>query len=340
MTTIEKPSPWHRGEVEMQRSVGVETRMEEIGRRVIRDFLPDQHRTFFPQLPFLVVGAVDPAGAPWATILAGEPGFVSSPDIHTLSIKVARQTSDPADAGLEDGDPVGLLGVELHTRRRNRVNGTARRRPGGFDVTVGQSYGNCPQYIQLRDFALVGDPTAPYVGEIEVSTDLDADARALIRAADAFFVASYSDENGRQVDVSHRGGKPGFTRIGEDGVLTIPDFAGNMFFNTLGNIRLNGKAGLVFVDFSSGDLLQLTGAAEVVLDSPEIAAFQGAERLWRVRPIKIVRRLNVLPLRWAARADGASPRSLATGDWDAAAARLQAAARFKPRAAGPGHWRG
>lgn len=333
MTTTEKPSPWHRGEVEIQRSVGVEARMEDVGRRVIRDFLLDQHRAFFPQLPFLVVGSVDPAGAPWATIVAGQPGFISSPDIHTLAIKAVRQPSDPADAGLEDGDPVGLLGIELHTRRRNRMNGTVRRQAYGFDVTVGQSYGNCPQYIQLRDFAVVGDPTAPFAGQVETFADLDADARRVIGAADAFFVASYSDENGRQVDVSHRGGKPGFVRIGEDGVLTIPDFAGNLFFNTLGNIRLNGKAGLVFVDFATGDILQLTGEAEVVLDSPEIAAFQGAERLWRVRPTTIVRRRSVLPVRWADRANGASPNALITGDWDATAARLKAAelaGRWRP----------
>jgi ferredoxin-NADP reductase/predicted pyridoxine 5'-phosphate oxidase superfamily flavin-nucleotide-binding protein len=324
MTIIEKPSPWHRGEVEIQRSVGVDTRMDEIGRRVIRDFLLDQHREFFPQLPFLAVGSVDPAGAPWATIVAGQPGFISSPDIHTLAIQAARQPSDPADAGMEDGDPVGLLGIELHTRRRNRMNGTVRRTAGGFDVVVAQSYGNCPQYIQLRDFAVVADPATPYAGEVETFDALDADARRLIGAADAFFVASYSEESGRQVDVSHRGGKPGFVRIGEDGVLTIPDFAGNLFFNTLGNIRLNGKTGLVFVDFATGDLLQLTGAAEVVLHSPEIAAFQGAERLWRVRPTRIVRRRAALPVRWVDRAGGASPNALITGDWDETAARLKA----------------
>lgn len=325
MTTIEKPSPWHRGEIEMQRAVGVDAKMDGIGRRVIRDFLLDQHREFFPQLPFLVVGSVDLTGAPWATIVAGQPGFVSSPDIHTLAIQAVRQPGDPADAGMEDGDPVGLLGIELHTRRRNRMNGTVRRTAAGFDVVVGQSYGNCPQYIQLRDFAVVADPAAPYAGETETFDALDADARALIGAADAFFVASYSEENGRQVDVSHRGGKPGFVRIGADGVLTIPDFAGNLFFNTLGNIRLNGKAGLVFVDFATGDLLQLTGDAEVVLDSPEIAAFQGAERLWRVRPTRIVRRRAALPVRWVDRANGASPNALITGDWDETAARLKAA---------------
>ncbi|MDR5671235.1 pyridoxamine 5'-phosphate oxidase family protein, partial [Burkholderia cenocepacia] len=95
-------------------------------------------------------------------------------------------------------------------------------------------------------------------------------------------VASYvGDGAERQVDVSHRGGKAGFVRIGDDGVLTIPDFAGNLFFATLGNFRVNPRAGIVFADFETGDVLQMTGEAEVDLDSPEIAAFQGAERLWR-----------------------------------------------------------
>jgi predicted pyridoxine 5'-phosphate oxidase superfamily flavin-nucleotide-binding protein len=103
----------------------------------------------------------------------------------------------------------------------------------------------------------------------------------MIAVADTFFVASYTDDtvDGRQVDVSHRGGKAGFVRVGEDGVLTIPDFAGNLHFNTLGNFLLTPRAGLMFVDFATGDVLQLSGRAEVILESPEIAAFQGAERL-------------------------------------------------------------
>ena len=132
----------------------------------------------------------------------------------------------------------------------------------------------------------------------------------MIAAADAFFVATYADrEDRRQVDVSHRGGKAGFVRIAEDGTLTIPDFNGNLFFSTLGNILLNGKAGLVFIDYASGDMLQMTGDAEVILDSPEIAAFQGAERLWTFRPRRIVRRPGALALRWSFREDGWSPNS-------------------------------
>ncbi|MBB3964187.1 pyridoxamine 5'-phosphate oxidase family protein [Rhizobium metallidurans] len=324
----QKPSPWHDGEIALQERAGVAEHMKDLGARVVRDHLIDQHRQFYPQLPFIVLGSVDADGNPWATLRANYPGFLGSPDPSTLSVKLKREADDPADRGMEDGDPIGMLGIELQTRRRNRLNGNiARNAADRFDVGVVQSYGNCPQYIQLRDFGFSREPGLSSAVPPVVADALDARAMALIAKSDAFFVASYSEhgDGGRQVDVSHRGGKPGFVRIGEDGVLTIPDFAGNLFFNTLGNILLNGRAGLVFVDFDSGDLLQLSGNAEVILDSPEIAAFQGAERLWRFRPRRVVYRADALPLRWQSRADGQSPNALMTGDWEAAAGRIRAA---------------
>jgi uncharacterized protein len=325
---IVQASPWHEGELKIQRSAGVAERMDDIGKRFVRSFLLDQHREFYPLLPFIVVGAVDPQGDAWATLRAGRPGFASVPDAHNLSIDCGRDPADPADAGLDDGDAVGLLGIELHSRRRNRMNGKVKRSSErSFDVAVAQSYGNCPQYIQQREFAFTRDPARLSDRPVARGVELDEKTKAFIRGADTFFVASYVDLEGanRQVDVSHRGGKTGFVRIGDDGVLTIPDFAGNLFFNTLGNLSLNPKSGLTFVDFRTGDMLQLTGDGEVVLDSPEIAAFQGAERLWRFRPRAVVRREAALPLVWKFAEDGWSPNSLMTGSWDDAAKRIEAA---------------
>ncbi|WP_374306636.1 pyridoxamine 5'-phosphate oxidase family protein [Dongia sp.] len=321
-------SPWHEGEVALQRSAGVAERMADVGRRVIRDYMPDQHREFFGQLPFVVLGAVDTNGDVWATLRAGEQGFMQSPDSKHLDVRLARDPGDPAEAGLNDGDAIGLLGIELHTRRRNRMNGIVQRLDeGGFNIAVHQSYGNCPQYIQLRqfDFTRPADRFQP-VQTVQYLDSLNARAQAMIKNADTFFVASYVDlaDGGRQVDVSHRGGKPGFVHISEAGVLMVPDFAGNLFFNTLGNFSVNPRAGLVFVDFATGDLLQIAGVPEVVLDGPEIAAFQGAERFWRLAPTRIVYRPAALPLRWADDRQGASPNSLMTGDWTEMAARVKA----------------
>ncbi|MET0284867.1 MAG: pyridoxamine 5'-phosphate oxidase family protein [Polyangiales bacterium] len=325
--TGRKLAVWHAGEKAIQEKVGVAARMQELGKRIVRDFMPDQHREFYAQLPFLVAGSVDPQGDAWATLIEGEPGFVSSPHERALDIDTQPDASDPASAGMRTGDAIGLLGIELHTRRRNRANGTLRATEPVLQLALEQSFGNCPRYIQLRHFELVRDPREPYAGQVEVQTALDAEARATIQSADTFFVATYADREGqRQVDVSHRGGKPGFVRVSDDGTLTIPDFDGNLFFNTLGNILLNGKAGLVFVDFASGDLLQLSGDAEVSFDSPEIGAFQGAERLWHFRARRVVRRRDALALRGTTQDGGQSPNVLMTGDWKQAAERLRAAA--------------
>jgi hypothetical protein len=315
-------SPWHAGERQLQEHVGVAERMEAFGRKVIRREMPDQHRQFYQQLPFMLYGAVDAEGQPWASILEGPPGFAHSPEPSRLQFDRLPAADDPAQ--LQAGAAIGLLGIELHTRRRNRLNGrVGAMTAGGFEVSVDQSFGNCPQYIQLRQFRSVplADPATRIAQHL---FELDAAAKATIAGADTFFVASYVDVDGqRSVDVSHRGGQPGFVRI-EGNRLTIPDFAGNLHFNTLGNLLINPKAGLLFIDFNSGDLLHLSGRTEILLEGPQIEAFQGAERLWTFDVERVVRRPAALALRW--RFDGMSPNSLMTGTWEQAAARLQAQA--------------
>ncbi|VVO07957.1 pyridoxamine 5'-phosphate oxidase family protein [Pseudomonas fluorescens] len=315
-------SPWHAGEKQLQAHVGIAERMEAFGRRVIRTEMPDQHRTFYQQLPFMLYGAVDADGKPWVSIIEGEPGFAYSPEPGVLHFRSLPSADDPAQ--LSDGAAIGLLGIELHTRRRNRINGRINTlSASGFGVTVEQSFGNCPQYIQLRQFRSV--PLAAPSTRIAQHLDaLDDAARAMITGADTFFVASYVDVDGqRSVDVSHRGGQSGFVQV-EGNRLTIPDFAGNLFFNTLGNLLLNPRAGLLFIDFNSGDLLQLSGRTEIILEGPQVEAFQGAERLWTFDVENVVRRPAALALRW--RFDGVSPTSLLTGTWEQARARLHARA--------------
>ncbi|MGX5774356.1 pyridoxamine 5'-phosphate oxidase family protein [Methylorubrum zatmanii] len=294
-------APWHRGEVALQERVGIAGRMAELGPKVIRDHLIAQHRDFFPQLPVVVLGSVDRAGRPWATLRAGPPGFLHAPDPFHLRVEAGREADDPAEAGLDDGEGVALLGIELATRRRNRLNGTLRREgPEGFTVRVEQSFGNCPKYIRPRQDGPAPDASARRPPPV-VSDRLDDGARARIAAADTFFVATFVEDaaGSRQVDVSHRGGPPGFVRIDGEGSLMIPDYAGNRFFNTLGNMLANPRAGLVFPDFSTGDLLQVTGRTDIVLDPARFGDVAGAERLWLLHPERVVFRARALPLRFA-----------------------------------------
>jgi hypothetical protein len=288
--------PWHIGERRAQVLAGGDYAPGGAG---IRSFMPDQHRLFFAQLPFLVAGTLDDDGAPTATLLASGPGFVASPDPQTLAIAATSDT--PAGRHLVAGAPVGLLGIELHTRRRNRANGrVAYSGERGLIVAVDQSFGNCPQYIHPRLLEL--DPDAR--PGIEAFEGLDEAARAQVAAADTFFVATASGASlqGGGVDVSHRGGPVGFVRVDGD-VLTIPDYRGNRYFNTLGNLVAEPRAALLFVDFDRGDLLQLQGRTEILWDGPAVRAVPGAERLWRLTVERGWRRRAAIPLRWSALSD-------------------------------------
>ena len=315
-------SPWHAGEKQLQQRAGVAERMEQFGRKVIRDHLPEQHRDFYRQLPFVLLGSVDAEGRPWASILEGPPGFAHSPEPRLLRLDSHLQPGDPAAAALSAGAAVGLLGIELHTRRRNRLNGHIRQADQqGLTLEVEQAFGNCPKYIQLRQFEFAQGERAAELPPAEPLNGLDQAARALIANADTCFVASYIEhQDGRRaVDVSHRGGQAGFVRV-EGDCLTLPDFAGNLHFNTLGNLLLNPRAGLLLIDFATGELLQLSGSTRLILDGPEIQAFQGAERLWQLQVERLVRRPAALALRW--QFQGYSPYSLLTGNWAEAATRL------------------
>ena len=313
---------FHAGERAVQQRVGVAGRMADLGPRVIRDFMPDQHRDFFEQLPFVIAGTVDAAGQPWASVLAAPPGFIESPDAYTLELQAQALAGDPLQQTLVDGAFIGLLGLEPHTRRRNRMNGIVHGVSAtGFSVQLQQSFGKCPKYIQAREpVYLPGRATTPPV--MHSGTQLDAVARSMIEVADTLFIATaYSGEAENAggvgaaggVDVSHRGGKPGFVRVDADGTLTMPDFLGNFFFNTLGNIAINPRAGLLFMDFESGDLLYLAVKAEIVWDGPELRAFEGAQRLLRFTVTEMRRVEASLPLRWGVAE--ISPVLAGTGDW-------------------------
>ncbi len=279
-------SPFHSGEQAVQERLGVRTRVENMGRRMMREFMPDEHREFFEDLPFLVAGSAEPSGALWASLLIGEVGFVKSPTARSLVVHARPFEADPLGGALSPGAPLGLLGMELATRRRNRVNGhITRADPQSFEVEVEQSFGNCKQYIQSRagELARPGAPTAE-------SALLSASAREVLQHTDTSFIATSSRDAARGfsegLDVSHRGGRPGFIRSEElDGAtqLTLPDFLGNFMFNSFGNLEVNPRAGFLALDFESGRVLSLTGSARVVWEGPAVAAFPGAERLLEFR---------------------------------------------------------
>jgi predicted pyridoxine 5'-phosphate oxidase superfamily flavin-nucleotide-binding protein len=117
-----------------------------------------------------------------------------------------------------------------------------------------------------------------------MASHLDDSEVSFIAGADTFFIASRSAqldqaESSQGLDVSHRGGLPGFVRVVSRTELCFPDFSGNLLFNTLGNLEADARAGLLFIDFQSGRMLHVIGRARIYWDVSETTRFQGSERL-------------------------------------------------------------
>lgn len=292
---------FHPGERELQERLGVRERMSQLGPKVIRDHMPEQHRELFEKLPMLVIGALDEMSRPWVTLLTGRPGFINAPDPYRLEVTADSLPFDPVVGHIKSGSDIGVLGIEFETRRRNRMNAQVEHFDDGkLSLKVKQSFGNCPRYIQQRDHSWRESETGK--ASVRQFATFDEQSEKLLKTADSFFISSlYQDEAdipNRGVDVSHRGGLPGFIRVEDEKHLIFPDYSGNRFFNTLGNILLNPSAGLSLVDYETGDLLYLTGDAKIVWDDAAIREFTGAERLVRFRLDEGRLVTNAVPLRW------------------------------------------
>ena len=277
--------PFHRGERAAQELAGV-----WVARGGILDAMPPQYSDFFASLPCVAVAVADRDGWPLASMVVGSPGFVSSADPHSLRIGGLPAHDDPVNHFLRSADAVGLLGIDFATRRRIRVNGIiAKQDETGFEVAVRQSFANCPKYIHRRTVI----PQSTQRGPVQHFSAWTADMRARIAAADTVFVASFApNETEGGVDISHRGGPIGFVVHDGDG-LVVPDYAGNNYFNTLGNLLLNPRAGLLVPNFESGDLLLLQGWTEIIWQTPD------QPRAWRFNLRQAWLHIGALSLRWS-----------------------------------------
>lgn len=291
-------NPFHAGELEAQERAGVGDVAQWAG-GFIRDYLPEQHREFHTSLPFLVVSGADETGLTWVTLVEGEEGFIRSPDSRSLVLDAQIDGQDPLASAFDAGTEVGVVGIELASRRRNRFSGHFRKSDTGYAIDIRQTFGNCPQYIHERAWTRV-TPKAP--APAVTSAQLSPSQIALIGRSDTLFVGSGhqqgADTPSRGYDASHRGGAPGFVHVSDAGHLHIPDYAGNNFFNTIGNLITDPHIGLIFVDFETGSLLHISGRATIDWQ-PKNAHDPDAWRMINVEIDAVIERPGAMSLRWA-----------------------------------------
>lgn len=288
--------PFHEGEIAVQRRVGESDIAARnggvIGGTIIAGAIP-----FLAQQPMIVLGSAGEDGAVWASMLFGERGFVTAPTPQLVRVDVAKSLPVPGDplwTNIQFGADVGLIALELATRRRLRINGRMVRAGDVAELAVSQAYPNCPKYIQRRQF--VGIESSRREASVERGTGLGARETDLLRAADTLFIATTHDSTG--LDCSHRGGAPGFIDVLSPDEIRVPDYTGNSMYNTLGNLELDPRAGVVVCDFVSGEILQLTGTVSIDWDVPgSDQQTTGTRRFWRMRIGRWVRsRMPVKPV--------------------------------------------
>ncbi len=252
--------------------------------RIASTISPAVHR-FLAGQRMAVAASLDARGQPWASLVTGRAGFLEAVDERLLRIGSGPPPDDVLTVNLRARPELGLLVLDPRTRQRARINGRGLLRPEGVFLLADEVYGNCPKYIQRR--RLVGEAEGRPAARPARSRWLDARQRKILAAADTFFIASFHAGGG--ADASHRGGRPGFVRVEDGGRIAFPDYPGNNMFNTLGNLAGYPKVGLLFVDFATGDLLQVAGRASVP-DRPE--------RCVQVRVEEVRETRNGSPLRW------------------------------------------
>ncbi len=295
---MSEQNKFHAGERSVQDRAG-EAAVAQRNVAVLSDTVIGGARPFIAKQFMVALASVDAAGRVWSSLVFGKPGFLHTADGSTIEMAVSgreRDADEPLWANLTEGADLGMLFIELGTRRRYRVNGTvARLDDAGVQLRIREAYPNCPKYIQRRELRQLGGPRLPVASAS--GTVLRGTVEQIVRQADTVFVASHHPDAG--ADASHRGGPAGFVKVVDDTTLRIPDFHGNSLFNTLGNFAIDPRAGLCIPDFDGGQLLQLTGSATLQWDQDDPAQETGGTaRFWEFKVEQWVLRDTPQALAW------------------------------------------
>ena len=294
---------FHQGELDVQAMANESAIALRNGQVVSSNILPGAI-PFIAQQNMLVISSVDEAGLPWSSVLFGTPGFMQASNSESLLLDASKMLineHDPLWKNISNNPQVGVLAIELSTRRRFRVNGRIQNTSTGeqgadhkgksladsqFEITVQQAYPNCPKFIQRRNLKIEQQAYSEVLPAPISGTQLTSVHVDIISNSDSFFVSSASilkGKNEHSVDASHRGGFPGFIKVLDDNRLLIPDYQGNSMFNTLGNIHVYPKAGIIIVDYENSRVLQLSGSAKILWDQQDDTNHSsGTKRFWEL----------------------------------------------------------
>lgn len=278
---------WHAGETEMKRAMKA-----PLDDNPTYPSLSPQLANHLQIAPLIAIGTLDQNGRPWTTVWGGQRGLSQPLAEGIIGIKtpitgkydpvveelVGREATGEVVRQEGKGKMVSGLTIDLEARKRVKMHGRmvagalmmredeateAKQAVAEVQLVlkIEQSLGNCPKYLNKK--AITPAMSLPKL--VAESTMLPQQAIDLLRKADLFFISSSQDDI--DMDTNHRGGPPGFVRVlsneAHGSVLVYPEYSGNRLYQTLGNLKINPRAGICVPEFETGDMLYLTGDTEI-----------------------------------------------------------------------------
>lgn len=289
---------FHSGERAVHNMLGVQ-KIANTASTMIQPIMTKKFMTFLNGRNSFMISSMDEKGRVWSSFLAGKEGIIQAVECDLIKINVGINEGDPLFTNILHNKEIGIIVIHFASRIRIRINGSVVNKfsDGSFEVKTEQVFGNCPKYIQARNFTY-NETAVGGTKQFNKQYALNEKQQELISQADTFIIASSSSEG--KLDISHRGGMPGFIHIISEQKIVFPDYSGNMLFNTLGNIIENPNVGLLFFDFVNGDTLQLTGKASIIWDVDEssLSRFPGAQRLIQFQLVEAIQTMNRNTHQW------------------------------------------
>ena len=260
---------FHEGEARLQAQSGVDTAAFDLS--VDQSFQPELNNsevTFIGKRTFSVAASLDDQGRPWASPLVGAAGeLFTVEDPSTVRIRARRTDGDPLIDNINATADMGVLYFNPAIRRRAKSLGRGVvETDGSITYRMHRMFGLCPKYIFKRTHDASPASEQPAAAPPTTSDRLSEQDRQQLGQTDTIFLASQSQQHG--TDATHRGGPPGFVTVINDSTLTVPDYIGNGMYQTLGNLLLDDRIGLLSIDFATGRIVQITGRGSITDAEP------------------------------------------------------------------------
>lgn len=278
-------SPFHSGEHMLQLRAGIRRSIEALAAEEITRKLDADTVTRLPPRRTVIVALLDDSGYPTCTAVSGQRGLLASTECGDLAIRrrdlpeTISRLATPLDA------PVSLLVPMFAEREALRINGwIAHATDEQFVVEIDQAFTNSRKYLHIRGEHRNGTDTEPSSVEpnLRPRGSLSRQMSELLRNADTLFVSTRHSETGKSprqsLDVSHRAGLPGFMVTPDANTVLWPEYGGNGFFNTMGNLMLDSRCGLVVMAGNGPQALHLRGKAEVLWHDDLLEEATGTRR--------------------------------------------------------------